>query len=278
LSLNWNIEINKNTQLLTRENFISSPVSIKAELLGLFKQKDPLTIFDIGACEAEDSIRYASLFPNATVYAFEPRADNCKKAIELITQYKKKNIVLENIALSNQNGKAEFYLSEGQPEEFKTTGTWDYGNKSSSLLPPSDEKNSNSSWLKFNKKMEVETIRLADYVQKKGIHTIDYAHIDVQGAELMVLEGAGGFLKKIKLIWLEVEAIELYKNQPLKNEVEFFMGENNFINILDTVDSVDGDQLYANKMYFSESALKAIPKVRKKKYSFISRVKSFLKS
>lgn len=93
-------------------------------------------------------------------------------------------------------------------------------------------------------------MRLEKYVADKNIKSIDFAHIDVQGAELMVLEGAGSFLQNVKLIWMEVEAVELYKNQPLKNDVEAFMKKNNFINILDTVNSVAGDQLYANLTYF----------------------------
>lgn len=264
--------------MLTREKFINSPIEIEFELLQLLKQDDRLVIFDIGACEAEDSIRYANLFPKSTVYAFEPRTDNCKKAKELINQYKKTNIILENIALSNKNGIAEFYLSEGEPNDLKNSEHWDFGNKSSSLLPPSEEMKKHTDWLRFNNKTEVNTLKLQDYITTKKIDYIDFAHIDVQGSELMVLEGAETFLQKIKLIWLEVESVELYKNQPLKNDVERFMQKNNFINILDTVNNVSGDQLYVNKIFFHEKQLFALRKARKRSFSFISRIKSFFKS
>ena len=258
--------------MLTRDNFINSPIEIETELLQLFDKNSSLTIFDIGACEAEDSIRYANLFPNATVFAFEPRIDNISKAKELIQHYKKATIILENIALSNQNGMASFYLSEGEPDELKNSEHWDFGNKSSSLLPPSEEMKKHTNWLQFNKKIEVQTIRLDKYVEQKNIATIDFAHIDVQGAELMVLEGAGNFLQKIKTIWMEVEAVELYKSQPLKDDVEEFMRKNNFVNILNTVNSVAGDQLYVNKNYFSEEQI-VIAKSIKKPTSFIARIK-----
>jgi hypothetical protein len=62
----------------------------------------------------------------------------------------------------------------------------------------------------------------------------------------MVLKGAGTMLKNIRMIWMEVEAIELYKDQPLKNEVEEFMARNGFIKLKDTVDNISGDQLYIN--------------------------------
>jgi len=260
--------------MFNREEYINSPIEIEFELVNFFDITKPLTIFDIGACEAEDSIRYASLFPKATVYAFEPRTDNCAKAKELIKKYSKQNIILENIALSNENGTAEFYLSEGKPEGGENYKEWDFGNKSSSLLPPSEEMQKHTSWLQFNKKIEVETMRLENYAATKNLTTIDFAHIDVQGAELMVLEGAASFLKQIKMIWLEVEAIELYKNQPLKNDVAVFMEKNNFVNILDTVNEISGDQLYVNLWFFPVQKIKEIQQLRNKP-GLTTKLKSF---
>lgn len=262
--------------MLTRESYINSPVEIENELLHFFNKKEPLIIFDIGACEAEDSIRYSDLFPKSVIYAFEPRIDNCEKAKELIKQYNKSNIVFENIALSNKNGIADFYLSEGEPLDLKNNEFWNYGNKSSSLLPPSEELKKHIAWLSFKEKMEVKTQRLDDYVKEKNVSAIDFIHIDVQGAELMVLEGAGDFLSKIKIIWMEVEAVQLYKDQPLKNDIEKFTKSNQFINILDTVNKVSGDQLYVNKNYFSDIKINALLAARKRK-NRIAKIKSFLK-
>ena len=261
--------------MLSREKFIRSPVIIKKELLCLFRKEDELIIFDIGACEAEDSIRYSKLFPKATIFAFEPRPDNFTKAKELINQYQcKDSIVLENLALSNANGVADFFVSEGEPNELKNDEHWNYGNKSSSLLPPSDLIKKHTEWLEFNKTIQIITQRLDGFVAKKQINTIDFVHMDVQGAELMVLEGAGEFLEKIKLIWLEVESIELYKGQPLKNDVEQFMTKWNFINIIDTVDNISGDQLYVNRNYFSDKKISNLLTLNKRR-RFLKKLLSF---
>ncbi|MES2680310.1 MAG: FkbM family methyltransferase [Bacteroidota bacterium] len=261
--------------MFNRDKYINSPIDIEYELLFLLEREKVKNVFDIGACEAEDSIRYSSLFPNAMVYAFEPRADNIAIGQRSIKKYQRENIILENIALSNSNGVAEFFLSEGRPEDAGTE-EWDFGNKSSSLLPPGEEMKKHTAWLRFNKTVEVDTIRLDEYAKAKQITTIDFAHIDVQGAELMVLEGAGSFLNKIKLIWMEVEAVELYKNQPLKNDVEAFMKRNNFVNILDTVNNIAGDQLYANLNYFEPLKIRAFTKARKRR-SLKTKIKSFLR-
>ncbi|MBL7932747.1 MAG: FkbM family methyltransferase [Bacteroidia bacterium] len=260
--------------MFNREEYINSPIEIEFELKQLFEVEKVKTVFDIGACEAEDSIRYSILFPNSTVYAFEPRPDNLAIGRKSIESHNRKNIVLESIALSIENGTAEFFLSEGEPGDLKNSEEWDFGNKSSSLLPPSEEMKKHTSWLQFNKKIQVTTQRLDDYVKDKKIDAIDFAHIDVQGAELMVLKGAGDFLSRFKAIWMEVEAVELYKNQPLKKDVERFMEEHHFVNILDTVNDVAGDQLYVNKNYFNPAALAKFRKARSKR-AFRNKLKSF---
>lgn len=53
--------------------------------------------------------------------------------------------------------------------------------------------------------------------------------MDVQAAELMVLEGAGDFINSIKLIWLEFSNIDLYKDQPLAIDIYEFMKKNKFV-------------------------------------------------
>ncbi len=78
-------------------------------------------------------------------------------------------------------------------------------------------------WLKFAVFIMVSTIKLPNILTGEKIEWIDFVHLDIQVAELLVLEGAGNDINKIKMVWMEVENIPLYKNQPLKNEVEHFI-------------------------------------------------------
>ena len=68
----------------------------------------------------------------------------------------------------------------------------------------------------------------------------------------MVLEGAGNFINSIKAIWLEVSRIDLYKNQPLVNDIAEFMKRNNFILLKDDCGNIQGDQLYISRNFFSK--------------------------
>ena len=244
-------------QKISIEKYIESSSPIKNELRILFSKNKQLLIFDIGSCEGEDSIRYSRLFPNSKICSFEALPKNQEKIKGNIKKYEVTNIKLFTIALSDKKGFFDFYISSGQPPHDKNNSFWDYGNKSSSLLKP-DDKYQKHEWLKFNKAIKVQTDTLKDVCNHNNIKEIDFIHLDVQGAELKVLEGAGDIINKIKTVWLEVEKISLYKNQPLNIDIEKFFIKRNFIKIKDTTNKISGDQLYINKNYFTENQIRLI--------------------
>jgi 2-O-methyltransferase len=231
-----------------RSEYISQPIPIERELATLFKQKKRITIFEIGACEGEDSVRYSRLFPNSIIYAFEPLPKNIEWIKKNLDTYKVQNVLVCNKALSANVGTAEFFVSDGQPKDV-TADDWDFGNKSSSLLPP-DEHMKLVEFIQFNNRIEVETTTLKAFCNENKITKIDFIHMDVQGAELFVLEGAGDMLSNIKAIWLEVAKVSLYKDQPLVNDVEVFMDQHNFVLMKNCVNDLAGDQLYISKKHF----------------------------
>ena len=59
---------------------------------------------------------------------------------------------------------------------------------------------------------QVQTTRLDDIPETADV---DLLKVDVQGAEMMVFEGAPQRLKSALIVDVEVEFIPLYKNQPL---------------------------------------------------------------
>lgn len=233
--------------IYNRDNYILTDSPLKKDLLKLFKKNDKLTILDIGGCEGEESIRYSRIFPDSSIYIFEPLPENHKLVEENIIKYKAKNVSLVPFAVSDEEGFFQFYVSSGHPENQPKDLDWDFGNKSSSLLPP--EINPHK-WLNFNDTINVKTITLNSFLANNKINIVDFIHIDVQGAELKVLIGARDFLKKTISIWLEVADIELYKNQPLRKDIENFMNSNGFCLIKSKFEGKVGDQFYLNKKYF----------------------------
>ncbi len=227
------------------ETYLDQPLEFDKDISRYFGDEEPLTIFEIGACEGEDTIKLRKRFPKADIYAFEALPKNVRRMKKNYTKYSAYGINTQEVALSNNNGVEKLHISSGHPTNLPRIKGWDYGNKSSSLLPPKEHKKIHK-WMKFDQQINVRTMRIDTFCGSQSIKKIDFIYMDVQGAELKVLQGAGSIIKHIGIIWMEVEAIELYENQPLKAEVETFMKKSGFVKITDTVGDVSGDQLYVN--------------------------------
>ena len=242
--------------MISIQEYLNTPIEIEKELRYLFVRELPSIIMDIGACTGEDAIKYNNLFPSANVIAFEPLVENVctmKKHFQMF----EKDIKIENFALSDTNGIADFFISSGNPydsvneHEFTSLMPKDW-NKSSSLLAPSKESNQLMPWLKFAQRETVKTLKLETYMKEENIQHIDFMHLDVQGAELKVLKGMGAMIRRLKVLWLEVENVELYEHQPLKKDLNDFLNRNNFQLVKDTSKGkIAGDCLYINKSQFN---------------------------
>lgn len=235
--------------MFDRETYILTDSPIKKDLLKLFKKDQKLIILDIGGCEGEESIKYSRIFPNSSILCFEPLPKNQKKILQNIQNFNVKNIELIPVALSDKEGKQKLYVSSGQPKENPPDTDWDFGNKSSSLLPP-DKHLELFPWLKFNEKIIVPVQKLSYFLIQKNITMIDFIHMDIQGAELKALAGAGSYIKNIKAIWLEVSNITLYENQPKRIDIEEYMKRNGFYLVKSIMEGQIGDQMYLNERYF----------------------------
>jgi FkbM family methyltransferase len=231
-----------------RNAYKKKPLSLNRELKILFNVHEKLTVMEIGACEGEDSIKYSKLFDNSQVIVFEPLNSNVEKIKKSIIEEKIENIRIVDKAVSSICGRAKFHVSSGNPSNIQSSD-WDFGNKSSSLLPP-DKHTEVVDFIDFNSTIEVETINLYDFCFENSIKCIDFMHVDVQGAELMVLKGLGSQIKNLKSIWLEVSTVTLYKNQPLEEDIRLFLEQHNFILIKNCLEGITGDQLYINKLFY----------------------------
>jgi FkbM family methyltransferase len=227
--------------LLTRH----SPV--KNELLQYFGGSENLIFFDIGSCDGQDSVRYHRLFPQAQVFAFEPIPQNFQKITSLLIETNAVDKVkVFQVAMSNNTGTATMHVAAGAPEGFSSPQ--EFTSQSSSLLAPAKHIDL-FPWCKFDNQIEVKTETIHHFCLDQKITKIDFIHLDVQGAELMVLKGAGDMINKISAIWLEVENVALYKDQPLRKNVEVFMKENNFVLIKFRTGGFSGDQFYIQKKF-----------------------------
>ena len=253
--------------------YLATPTACSREIVKLFKAGQPRVIFDVGACEGEDSIRFSRLFPEAKVYAFEPLPENQALVQANLEAYSAKACQLVGVALSDCDGAATFHVSSGRPAEEFAGKDWNYGNKSSSLLPPV-QKEGMHGWLDFKESIRVRTQTLASFCSESGIAKIDFLHMDVQGAEYLVLSGAGPMLSKVTAIWMEVSSREIYKGQALDGEIREFMRSRGFILAATAYlgsDLGEGDHFYVNyrnRETWLYLAVLFVRKVRRRLLSF----------
>lgn len=96
----------------------------------------------------------------------------------------------------------------------------------------------------------------------------DFLKLDVEGAELEILKGAGNQISKLLGIEIEIQFLERYLNTPLFNEIDKFLKDNNFELVFLTTNSwkyknfsydfntnhrlVWGDAIYIKKINFEK--------------------------
>ena len=59
----------------------------------------------------------------------------------------------------------------------------------------------------------------------------DFINVDIQGAELMMLKGATEILPHLKCLYLEVNQKELYKGEPMVEEIDEFLLDWGFVRV-----------------------------------------------
>ncbi|MGL4623001.1 MAG: FkbM family methyltransferase [Chroococcidiopsis sp.] len=184
-----------------------------------------MTVCNVGCRKLTSQDDYGSqgwniFAPRLTIYGFDADADACEAANADIearqVNWTEKHIPL---ALAKSVGESTLYVTQHP--------------MCSSLYPPNEPYLKRFAQLpelvKLDFTVELETATLDDFCQTEGIDQIDFLQIDVQGAELLVLEGATEILNRsILAVQVEVSFSNLYLNQPLFADVDVYLRNQGF--------------------------------------------------
>jgi FkbM family methyltransferase len=168
---------------------------------------------DVGAHLGQDTLDAAIKNPRLLVFAFEPNWALARQIMACAA-----NFVVLPMAVSDKDGIAEFFICADDT--------------SSSLAPM--EESGLEHWKDLDTTVQrqaiVPTIRLDTFLRAAGLHTVDYLKVDAEGLDLRVVESAGGRLKDIRKIKLEVDTNphRLFQGAPGHDEVVSFFTANNF--------------------------------------------------
>jgi FkbM family methyltransferase len=177
--------------------------------------RDDPHILEIGANDGTDTFTFLEEFPDCRIRCFEcdPRA---------IASWRKRipddeeRAVLYETALGDVQGELAFHPSGGRPpgKENMHIQSWD---KSGSLLAP-DQHSKYARWLYFGEPIKVPVTTL-DALLGDNVDPIDFAWVDVQGAEAMVLRGAQNTLPRIRWWYCECHSRPYYHGQATLDEL-----------------------------------------------------------
>ena len=213
---------------------LSDPYSEQQRLLSNKKVK---IIFDIGAADGRTSEHYHQLFPNATIYAFEPLPKSFQKLKDFASD--KKYIIPINKALSDKEGEVEFHITALDD--------------ASSLLKPQKTGSSFDRHVELDSKIKVKTTTLDVICATYNIEKIDILKLDAQGAEILVFNGAKNLLDNhlIELIYSEINFIHIYDEMALLHEITTLLETNDYklFNLFNLVHNQSGQISWGDAIF-----------------------------
>lgn len=170
-------------------------------------------ILEAGAQFGEDTSWMSQLWSRGTIYAFEPSPVSFMELEKVAAQ--SHNIIPIPLALSDKKGSFSFYLAGG----------------ASSLLKPQDHFNTDYFHSDLDHPITVQTITLDEWAEKNNVDTIDFMWLDMEGNELNALKGSLSLLKKVKLIYTEVNLQRFWHGCVMYEEIKAWLAEQGFMEI-----------------------------------------------
>jgi len=149
----------------------------------------PKVIYDLGANVGVSSLFFATLYPKASIYGFEPLPENLEVCLLNYRGIANQSRVLP-WAIGSKTGQAAFDCKNDSR-----------GGRLETAQPDPN--------LHTTSRIQVRIISVADLIDQEGLPVPDFLKIDVEGAELDVLEGIKGYANSVKLIYLETHGEKL---------------------------------------------------------------------
>lgn len=178
------------------------------------------SVFDIGSRDAHQAIELAGLFPNAQVVAIECNPATLELCRKNVAGHPRVRLVEK--AIHSYTGRCRFHPIDTT----RTVTSWPDGNPGASSLFLSTGDYPAERYVQDT--IELDCIRLDALCGELGIDVIDLIWLDLQGAELLALQSAGGLLEKTRYIYTEVSHRPLYQGQCLFDDIDAFLKSNGF--------------------------------------------------
>ena len=192
--------------LLGCESRRDAPSLSALEVQRLLVERESPMIFDVGANVGTVTQDYRRLFPTAVIHAFEPFPESFAWLVQNTAS--DPNVFAHELAVSDHKGTCLLNSNASAVTN------------SMLATDPRGREAWGEGLLETAKQVEVQTTTIDSFCQENGISAVDILKLDIQGAELIALDGARDSLSRqaISLIYLEIILADTYRGQPKLHE------------------------------------------------------------
>lgn len=142
--------------------------------------------------------------------------------------------VYHNVITDKDDDIVEFNISNN----FQSSSIFELGDKHIEYYPH----------IHYTDKIKQKTITIDTFYKKNNLDPSKYVfwNFDIQGAELLALKGGSDAIKHVKMLYLEVNRDEMYKNCDRVEAVDSFLLDKGFKRVHDTISDGTswGDAIY----------------------------------
>lgn len=173
------------------------------------------TILDVGAHVGESHRAFRDLFPLASIWSFEPDPSSFE-ALRAVVEECGELGQAQRLALSDADGTARFHRHKVS----HTSSLYALNPTSQDSIDLSAGDRPRDPVLLAGEVIDVDVRRLDTVCAALGIGAVDLLKIDVQGAEVDVLRGAGNLLHAVDVLMVEILFCDLYERSNTFHDVE----------------------------------------------------------
>lgn len=147
------------------------------------------TYVELGPAAGGSAIEFLqrSGFDERRSYMIEACPTNCEVLRKVLP-----NAVVSNYAVAGKRGVVDFYVVDDPREPGSSRSN---SMDASSLL---------AKGMSNLRKIEVPAIPIGEYCIEKGLASVDYLHMNIEGAEYDVFEGNISFLDSVRFLYLDL--------------------------------------------------------------------------
>jgi FkbM family methyltransferase len=175
--------INPNKFFCKKKGF-AAPIEVERaeEIFYINYLREGMTVFDVGACIGELSLLFARFVGNSgRVYSFEASTRTYQRLAKIIELANRPHIVLNHAAVAEKQGLVDLHVYDDSHSGWNSLTARPLENYGIHVKPEYVEK--------------VRAVTIDSYCHENNISQIDLLKIDVEGAELQVLQGASRMLQ-----------------------------------------------------------------------------------